>query len=296
MRRKMERALLIYNPTSGKEKTTSKVNLAAFLLSGAGMELDVYATRGPGDAEIAAARASGSYDIIIAAGGDGTLNEIVNGMGTKSKTKLGIIPSGTSNDFARALGIPTGVRAACQIILSGKVKQVDLGNLNGRLFINIAGGGNLTNISYEVPSKLKTYLGQMAYYAKSLEEIPRLRPVKMCLKTPEAVLEDDFMLFLTANSKAVGGFPQLAPKASISDGLLDLIAVKAINIAEFIQLAARTLNGEHLNHPKIIYLQTPFVEVTSDEDISLNVDGEYAGKLPCTISVHSQPLSILTPT
>jgi len=292
----MERTLLIYNPTSGKEKTASKVNLAACLLSGAGMALEVYATRGPGDAEAAASHASGRYDIIIAAGGDGTLNEVVNGIGTKGdKTKLGIIPSGTSNDFARALGIPTGVRAACGVILSGKVKQVDLGNLNGRLFINIAGGGNLTNISYEVPSKLKTYLGQLAYYAKSLEEIPRLRPVRMRLATPEAVLDDDFMLFLTANSRAVGGFPLLAPKASLSDGLLDLIAVKAINIAEFIQLAARTLNGEHLNHPKITYLQTPFVEVTSDEDISLNADGEYAGKLPCTISVHPHPLSILAP-
>lgn len=292
----MERVLLIYNPTSGREKASAKVNLALSLLSKAGMTLEACATQGPGDAEKKALEASGSYDTIIAAGGDGTLNEVINGLGmSRGKAKLGILPAGTSNDFARALGIPMDVKAACGVIFSGGTRKVDLGSLNGRLFINIAGGGNLTGISYEVPSKLKTYLGQLAYYAKSLEELPRLKPVNMRLATPDMVIEDEVMLFLTANSKAVGGFPQLAPNASLSDGLLDLIVVGNINLAEFIQLAARTFYGEHLNHPKVTYLQTPWVEITSEEEISLNADGEYAGKLPCTISIHSKPLSILAP-
>ena len=88
------------------------------------------------------------------------------------------------------------------------------------------------------------------------------------------------MLFLTANSHAVGGFDHLAPSASLTDGLLDLIVVKAVSLAEFVPIAARAFIGDHINHPKVTYLQTPWVKVSSFEEVYLNTDGEYAGKLP----------------
>ncbi|MGI6554130.1 MAG: YegS/Rv2252/BmrU family lipid kinase [Bacillota bacterium] len=292
----MKKTLLIYNPTAGREKAAQRVILARSILLEAGMGVDLFATEKPGDAQKAAAGAHFDYDTIIAAGGDGTLHEVVNGIGLGgSNIKLGIIPAGTSNDFARALRIPTDVRQACRLIASGRVQKTDLGSLNGRLFINIAGGGNLTNISYEVPSRLKTYLGQLAYFAKSFEELPRLKPVRVRLEIPETVLEDDIMLFLTANSHAVGGFDHLAPSASLTDGLLDLIVVKAVSLAEFVPIAARAFIGDHINHPKVTYLQTPWVKVSSLEEVYLNTDGEYAGKLPCTIKVHSRPLNIIAP-
>lgn len=293
----MKRALLIYNPTAGRERAANRVNLAKSILSGSGMAVDLYPTKGPGDAEKVAREAHLDYDTVIAAGGDGTLHEVVNGIGHGGQpgVKLGIIPTGTSNDFARALKIPVDVRQACGVISTGRVQQIDLGSLNGRLFINIAGGGNLTNISYEVPSKLKTYLGQLAYFAKSIEVLPRLKPVRVQLKTPDMVVEEDIMLFLTANSKAVGGFENLAPRASLTDRLLDLIIIKSVNLAEFVQLSARALYGEHINHPKVIYTQTPYLEVASTEAISLNTDGEYAGRLPCEIKVHPYPVSIMVP-
>lgn len=292
----MQRALLIYNPTAGRERATKKAAVAETILSDAGWLIDLYATEQAGDAEKAAAQAHFDYDTVIASGGDGTLHEVINGIGLGgSNIDLGIIPAGTTNDFARALKIPMDVRQACRVIASGRVQKTDLGSINGRLFINIAGGGILTNITYEVPSKLKTYLGQLAYYAKSIEELPRLKPVKVRLATPEIVFEDEIMLFLTANSSSVGGFVHLAPGASLTDGLLDLIVVKRINLAEFLQLAAMALYGDHINHPKVLYLQTPYVEITSTEIISLNTDGEYAGQLPCKIQAHPQLVNIIVP-
>lgn len=296
----MKRALLIYNPTAGREKAAKKAILAEEILGRTGAKIDMYATKSRGDAEKAAAQASHDYDTVIACGGDGTLNEVINGLGLGFKSggkdiNLGIIPAGTTNDFARALKIPMDVSKACRVIASGKLQRTDLGSLNERLFINIVGGGNLTNVTYEVPSKQKTYLGQLAYFAKSIEYLPELKPVKVRIATPEVTLEEEIMLFLTANSCSVGGFKNLAPKASLTDGLLDLIVVRDVNHGEFLQLAAKALYGDHIEHHKIIYLQTTAIEVTSSETVSLNADGEYAGELPCRITVHPHRANIIVP-
>jgi len=293
---KMERALLIYNPSAGKISAASRLHDIIKYLLEVGFEVIPYPTKKQGDAQKKAAQASKEFRNIIAVGGDGTLHEIVNGLGENmGSINLGIIPAGTSNDFARALGIPTDTAGAVQVIGRKKIKRVDIGMINERFFINVAGGGNLTNVSYEVPRKLKTYLGQLAYYAKSLEELPRLRPVKVRIKTPELIIDEEIMLFLAANSRTAGGFELLAPKASFSDGLLDLIVVKKLSLAEFISLAAVCLSGEHINHPKVIYLQTSKVEVTSREKVSLNTDGEYAGLLPCSIKILPGRLNLYMP-
>lgn len=301
----MRNTLLIFNPTSGREQAAKKAVLAEAILSKAGVKVDMYATRGPNDAESVAAEAcQGTYDTIIACGGDGTLHEIVNGISaggengegeSHKEIRLGIIPAGTANDFARALKIPMEPVQACKVILKGRVQKTDVGSLNHRLFINIAGGGYLTDITYEVPIKLKTYLGQLAYFVKGIEKLPRLTPVRVCLKTPELVLEEEIMLFLTANSCSVGGFRNLAPEASLSDGMLDLIVLKTVNIAEFLQLVSKALYGGHIGHPKVVYLQTPWVEITSLDKVSLNTDGEFAGHLPCRIEVHPRKINIIVP-
>ncbi|MDR4200793.1 YegS/Rv2252/BmrU family lipid kinase, partial [Bacillus altitudinis] len=134
-----------------------------------------------GDATQAAENAAQrDFDLIVAAGGDGTINEVVNGLAPLEKRpKLGIIPVGTTNDFARALGIPReGVLKATDAIIDGVAKPLDIGKVNGHYFINIAGGGRLTELTYEVPSKLKTMLGQLAYYLKGMEMLPSIRPTE----------------------------------------------------------------------------------------------------------------------
>lgn len=282
----MKRARLIYNPSSGREIVRRRLPEILDLLESAGYETSCYATRGENDASEEAARAvARGFDVIIAAGGDGTIYEVVNGMaGKKARPALGIIPCGTSNDFARAAGIPRSIHRSCKIIAAGKKQRIDLGRINDRYFINIAGGGSLTNLTYEVPSKLKTLIGQLAYYVKGLEKLPSLHPIHVRIETRNQVMVDEeIMIFLIANSPTVGGFDRLAPKADLTDGKLDCIVVKKTNLPEFIRLATSAVRGEHLKDPNVLYFQTDYLKATAvgGQKVELNLDGELGGHLPC---------------
>ncbi|EIJ79788.1 putative lipid kinase [Bacillus methanolicus PB1] len=278
----MKRARIIYNPTSGRELFKKHLPEVLQKLEMAGYETSCHATTGEGDG-IQAARTAVErrYDIVIAAGGDGTINEVVNGMAEQAyRPKLGIIPVGTTNDFARALHIPRDVEAAADIIVKGDTIPVDIGRMNNRYFINIAGGGRLTELTYEVPSKLKTVLGQLAYYLKGIEMLPSIRATEVSIEYDGKLFEGEAMLFLVALTNSVGGFEKLAPDASINDGLFTLLILKKINLADFIRIATLAIRGEHINDENVIYTKANRVKVHSKEKVQLNLDGEYGGLLP----------------
>jgi diacylglycerol kinase (ATP) len=296
----MKRARLIYNPSSGREIVRRRLPDILDLLESAGYETSCFATKGEYDAVEEAERAvARGFDVIVAAGGDGTIYEVVNGMAEKkARPALGIIPCGTSNDFARALGIPRSVTRACTIIAGGNTRRVDLGRINDRYFINIAGGGSLTNLTYEVPSKLKTLIGQLAYYVKGLEKLPSLHPIRVRLETRErVVIDEEIMIFLIANSHSVGGFDRLAPNADLSDGKLDCIVVKKASLPEIIRLATQAVRGEHVKDPLILYFQTDYIKATSygDETVQLNLDGELGGQLPCECKALPGHIEVFVP-
>ncbi|GGD88158.1 diacylglycerol kinase [Paenibacillus nasutitermitis] len=291
----IKRARLIYNPTSGREEIKRRLPDILQRLERGGIETSCHATESEGDATIAAVEAvDRGFDMIIAAGGDGTLYEVINGLATKeARPPLGILPLGTTNDFARGLGIPKQWEAACDLITQQYKRPIDLGKANEKYFINIAGGGSLTELTYEVPSKLKTMIGQLAYYMKGLEKMTRLRPTELILQADEiGEMHEEIMLFLICNSNSVGGFEKLAPDASIDDGLLDVIVLKKCNLGEFIRIASLALRGEHLNDPHVVHFQTRALQVTTPDYIQLNLDGEYGGTLPCTFNILPSHLDI----
>ncbi len=282
-----KRARLIYNPSSGREEIKKRLPDILQRLERGGLETSCHATIGEGDATLAAADAvDRNFDIIIAAGGDGTLYEVINGMaGKPSRPPLGILPLGTTNDFARALGIPKHWEFACDVIVQQHTRTIDVGKANQRYFINIAGGGSITELTYEVPSKLKTVLGQLAYYMKGLEKLPRLRPIEIAVRTNEVELNEEVMMFLIANSNSVGGFERLAPDANLDDGMFDMLIIRKCNLAEFIRIVTLALRGEHLHDPHVIHLKANHIEISSPDYVQVNLDGELGGTLPCTFSV-----------
>ncbi|MFM9329925.1 diacylglycerol kinase [Paenibacillus mesotrionivorans] len=290
-----KRARLIYNPTSGREEMKRRLPEILQRLERGGLETSTHATTGEGDATLAAAEAvERGFDVIIAAGGDGTLYEVINGMAEReNRPPLGLLPLGTTNDFARAMSIPKNLEAACDIIIHGATRVIDLGKANQRYFINIAGGGSLTELTYEVPSRLKTMLGQLAYYMKGLEKLPRLRPVEIVLKSEDRELHEEVMVFLISNTNSVAGFEKLCPDAAIDDGLMDIILVKKCNLVEMIRVVTLALRGEHLNDPHIIHFQSKQIQITSPDYTQLNLDGEFGGTLPGTFSVLPSHLQIL---
>lgn len=294
----MKRARLIYNPSSGREEV--KKNLPQILdrLEHGGYETSCHATQAEGDAVTAAAKAAErDFDLVIAAGGDGTIYEVVNGLAEQTKRpRLGIIPAGTTNDFARAIHIPRNMEKACEIIVNGDIQPVDVGKMNDKYFINIAGIGSVTKVTYEVPSKMKTMLGQLAYYVKGAEILPFLSPTRVRIETSERILEEDIMLFLIANSCSVGGFERLFPEADLSDGLFDCLLVKQTALPDFVRLVRLAVKGQHLSDPSIVHFRTDRLSITStDGEVLLNLDGEQGGPLPCDFEVLTRHIELMVP-
>jgi len=294
----MKRARIIYNPTSGREVFKKHLPEVLEKLEVAGYETSCHATTCEGDATMAAKNAvERGFDIIIAVGGDGTLNEVVSGVSPfEKRPKVGLIPMGTTNDFARAVHIPRNIEDAVDIIIKGDTLPVDVGLLNGeRYFINISAGGRITELTYEVPSKMKTMLGQLAYYLKAVEMIPSIKASHMRIEYDGEVFDGDAMMFLCGLTNSVGGFEKLAPDASINDGYFTLLVLKKVSLPEFIQLAAMALRGEHLNDDRVIYKKASVVKVTTEDEIHLNLDGEYGGDAPATFENLKRHIEIFVP-
>ena len=284
----MKRARVIYNPTSGKE--TMKKNLADILaiLEQAGYEASAFATT-PEEhsARNEAKRAAlTGFDLVVAAGGDGTINEVVNGIAPlKKRPKMAIIPGGTTNDYARALKIPRdNPKAAAEVILKKQKIKVDIGKTPESYFINIGAGGHLTELTYEVPSELKSIFGYLAYLAKGAELLPRIKPIKMRLVYDEGEYYGNASMFFLGLTNSVGGFEQIAPDAKLDDGKFSLIIVKTANIFEIIHLVSLMLNGgKHINDHRLIYTKTSRLEVDVPDKshrLMINLDGEYGGDAP----------------
>lgn len=294
---RLKRARIIYNPTSGREIFKRSLADVLMRLEKAGYEASCHATTEEGDA-IAAAKIAvdREYDVVIAAGGDGTINEVVNGLAEqKFRPKLGVIPTGTTNDFARALHIPRDIDAAVDVIIQNETIPVDIGRMNDHYFINIAGGGRLTELTYEVPSRLKTVLGQLAYYLKGIEMLPSIRAAEATIEYDGKLFEGEIMLFLVGLTNSIGGFEKLAPDSSINDGLFTLMILKKTNLAEFIKVASMALRGEHIHDPNLIYTKANYIKVKSPVKMQLNIDGEFGGLLPAEFSNLYRHLDVFVP-
>lgn len=293
----MKRARIIYNPTSGREAFKKRLPEVLERFEVAGYETSCHATTCEGDATIAARDAvKRGFDIIVAVGGDGTLNEVVAGVSEfEERPKLGLIPMGTTNDFARAVRIPRDIKKAVDIILKGDSLPVDVGLANDRYFINIAGGGRITELTYEVPSKLKTVLGQLAYYLKGIEMLPSLNATHMRIEYDGEVFDDEAMMVLIGLTNSVGGFEKLAPDASINDGLFSVFILKKCNIADFIKLVTLAVRGDHLKDPHVIYAKAKEVSIVSENKVQLNLDGEYGGDAPVVFKNLKRHVELFVP-
>lgn len=288
---KQKRARLIYNPTSGQEIMKKNVAKVLDILEGYGFETSAFRTTPtPHSAQDEASRAAqAGFDLIIAAGGDGTINEVVSGIAPLAKRpKMAIIPTGTTNDFARALKIPRGnpVEAA-KLIGKNQTLKMDIGLADqDKYFINIAAAGSLTELTYSVPSQLKTMFGYLAYLAKGVELLPRVRNAHVKITHDNGVFDGQASMIFAAITNSVGGFETIAPDAKLDDGKFTLIIVKTANLFEIVHLISLVLQGgKHVDHPWIEYIKTNEmrIEPQTDKRMMINLDGEYGGDAPITL-------------
>ena len=283
---KQLKARLIYNPTSGQELMKRHVGEVLDILEGFGYESSAFQTTPEkNSARNEAERAAkAGFDLVIAAGGDGTINEVVNGIAPlKHRPKMAIIPTGTTNDFARALKIPRGNPvAAAKVIGKNQMVKMDIGRArNDTYFINIAAAGSLTELTYSVPSQLKTTFGYLAYLAKGAELLPQVSKVPVKITHDEGVFDGEASMIFAAITNSVGGFEQIAPDAKLDDGLFTLIIVKTANLLHLLSLIRLLLSGKHIYDKRIEYIKTSkiVIEPQSDKRMMINLDGEYGGCL-----------------
>jgi diacylglycerol kinase (ATP) len=224
-------------------------------------------------AEHAESAAVRGVDVVVAAGGDGTVNEVVNGL-DGFDVPLGIIPLGTANDFARQVGIPADADHAMDVILQKKPKRFDTASLNGRRFLNVSTGGVGAEATAETPASAKETLGPMAYAISGMRKLAEFKPYRAKFSGDDFEYDGEFLMFAVGLTKSTGGGTMVTPMASANDGLLDLCIVEAMTRREFASVGLKVKRGEHIGHPKVHYRQLRNVTIDASEALSVNVDGE----------------------
>ncbi len=298
------KGLFIINPSSGKQNIESMLKeiMSTLILDQISPQIDVFYTKKKDDAKNRAAELKpGEYDYVVSVGGDGTLNEVANGLVlSQSHIPLAIISAGTVNDFATYMKLPQTAEGFCQMMKEFQIKKVDIGKVNNEYFINVLAAGMLTDIAYKVPKDKKAVLGKMAYYIEGVKEFPKQLTQNMTLTFQSKEYEDtqDIMVFLVANSKSVGGFADAAPLASVSDGYLDVLIIKKMALlTEAPDLIIKFFQGEHPKHPSIEYFQTKELHVLPTEktaEIAIDYDGEILAEgLPVDISIVPEALGLI---
>nr|WP_046175927.1 YegS/Rv2252/BmrU family lipid kinase [Domibacillus indicus] len=292
----MKKAMIIANPSSGKEKAGEYVSQITEQLERLGYNVKARFTEGEGDAERFAKEAcSLKFDTVIAMGGDGTMNETVNGLAEQPhRPVLGVIPLGTVNDFARALNIPLEPEEAIAS-LGGKTRPADIGKINDSYFLNILAVGGIAEATGEVTSKQKTTLGAFAYVVEGLKTLTEKTPFSLTVEADnEAVYKEEALLFLAALTNSVGGFEKLAPDAKAADGLFHCFIVKDVALPKLLRIGTNLLRGEFQEDPDVLYFRTKKATVRSSMNLTANVDGDLGDPVPFQLEVLKGHINVFT--
>ena len=287
----MKKLVLVYNPVSGRAVFKSQLDEIIEKLQSRGCMVIPYRTT-PENRDLLDFIKAAAPEGIIAAGGDGTVHEIVNlVMKEKLDIPVGIIGSGTSNDFATYLKLDT--EEYFDRIAAGNTMKIDLGWTGEDYFINVASAGMVTSIAHEVNTRLKNVFGKMAYYVQGLKTLPQFKALDLRIKTDKEEIEEKAFLFLITNSSVVASFKNAAVQASVQDGLLDLIVIRQCNIAELMKLTAELMAGREMTATKnVIYIQGTTSDISCDSELDSDLDGALGPKLPLHIEVVPKALEI----
>lgn len=293
----MTKAMIIINPSSGKEKAVEILPQLKSVVQSLYEEAVVRETAKEGDAaEFAREACEQEYDAVVSMGGDGTISETVNGIAEQChRPNLGIVPMGTVNDFARALKIPLEPESAIQLLSDRQTIPVDIGKINDCYFMNVLAVGAIAEATYAVTAEQKTKLGSFAYFLEGIKAILNKIPFKLTVEHDEGKWTGQAYLLVSALTNSVGGFESLAPEAEVNDGKIHTFVIKDISFPQIMKIIPRLLKGELKEHDQVEYIRTSRVKVSASEELVVNIDGDEGKPLPFSAQVLKQHLHVFVP-
>jgi diacylglycerol kinase (ATP) len=286
----MSNTLIILNPAARSERAQRKRAHVEMLAR----SCTFCATTQTGEAELMARRgAAEGFDKIVAAGGDGTVHEVVNGLAGTGAT-LGLLPIGTMNVFASELGLPINDLEHCwNIIQSDRTRAVDLPKANQKFFVQLAGVGLDAQVVKETSAQFKRNFGPLSYLI-SAAQIAARKPPRLLIHSDDAPIKEGSFV-LVGNGRLYGGPFPFFKHAVIDDGKLDVVVFKSLGYLEIIKYLQDVVFSSDIRVPEIEYFQTPRLRVESDQLVPVELDGELVGNCPVEFSLQERSLRVLAP-
>jgi len=281
----LKKLLMIVNPAAGRRKSRESLYYAATILSEAGYLLNIRNTSGPGNARELAAEKGANFDIVVAVGGDGTLNETVAGLmelDPKHRPLLGYMPQGSTNDFASSLHIPKHpITAAVSMTRMFRPRQLDIGRWNERHFIYVASFGAFTRSSYAAPQAAKNALGHFAYILEGMKDLNTLRPYRVKVVADGEVLDGSYLFGAVCNSTSIGGLMKLDPdRVVLDDGKFELLLIPTPKTSGELQSLVHALLHQQYDSEGLVFRHVSSIHLETEEDLPWSLDGEYAASSP----------------
>lgn len=293
------KALLIVNPVSGRKKGKERALTVRRLLRRRGIGCEVLFTRGARDAETFAKNRAAHFDTLICLGGDGTLNETVNGlMSAAHKPLLCYLPVGTTNDFSKTIGMSGDAQAAADTVLGGSVEEIDLGRMDGRYFIYTVSFGIMTQSANNTPRRMKNILGRPAYILTGLLELPGTRAYHMRLRDDRGIIhEGDYVFGCVSNATVVGGLLRLREEdVSLNDGRHEVTLIRKPRSPSALLKALNAIRRRELPAEGVEFFHTSSLCCEFDKPMDFSIDGErFCASGSVTIETEPHAVRLLLP-
>ncbi|MBR5471253.1 MAG: diacylglycerol kinase family lipid kinase [Oscillibacter sp.] len=293
---KQQKLLFIVNPAAGRTKSRAPLFDALARFSEAGYLLSVHVTTGRGDATAATVQNGGDYDVIVAVGGDGTLNEVISGLiQLETPPLLGYLPYGSTNDFASSLHLSRSPATAAASMIRHTPRKLDLGRWNDRHFVYVASFGAFTRSSYAAPQAAKNALGHFAYILEGMKDLNTLRPYRLRLTADGEVLDGEYLFGAICNSTSIGGLMKLDPeRVVLDDGKFELLLIPNPKTPTDLQNLVLALLEQQYDREGLVFRHVSSIHLETAEDLPWSLDGEYAPSTPeVTIENRQQALTML---
>ncbi len=287
----------IVNPVAGRGRTRRQWPEVERFLRTLGLEYQANFTQKPGDATVAARAAKEEgFDAVVAVGGDGTIQEVANGL-QGTGLVLGVLPTGTGNDFARSMELPRSIEECCRVLTRGRIIDVDLGRVDGSYFLNVAGAGFDAEVARMASEDVKFLRGTAAFVFATMYTLLSFTPAEFVLELDGQQRRTRAMMVAVANGRYFGGGMLVAPGARMDDGLFDVCIIGALGKLEFARVFPSVFKGEHVQHPKVSMVKAERVQVSAEGSrvLSCEADGNLAGVLPKEFEVIPGAQRLLVP-